>query len=504
VPAKEALGAGTQLIATLENTFRKYVALDSGLPLVLALWTLATHVFSCFEAFPYLGITSPTKRCGKTRLAEVIELLSFNGLRTAGASAAAIFRIIEMYARKNNTVTLMMDEAEVLATKSERSEDLRQILNAGYRQGQFVLRCGRKSDENFEPKQFTVYCPKVLVLIGNLPDTLADRCIPIAMRRRKPGEQVDRFFNTHAQNEARPALREMAKWAKANRTRIKSKLRGDVEFLEDREAELWLPLFAVCQVAASERLAELKSVAVRISGRKLAEEPADFRILLLKDVREVFTRTSETQLTSSRLLTELSAIEESPWAGWSDGRGMDARGLARHLRPFGIEPHNLRTDGQVLKGYDRADFEGPWENYLPADLSATPLQTNTGAGSSDFSSRYTRGNVADEKCEIANENGPCSGVAVPEGEEAQNQGGFTGELIPSMPPGMALVSWELKPAPVTIGAGETVTDPSKFARGCLVQLGNALATPRRRAAWTVPQLIERLALVGVMVTTNNE
>jgi len=99
---------------------------------------------------------------------------------------------------------------------------------------------------------------------------------------------------------------------------------------------------------------------------------------------------------------------------------MDARGLARPLRPFGIEPHNLRTDGQVLKGYDRADFEGLWENYLPADSSATTLQANPGAGSSDFSSRYTRGNVADEKCEIANENGPCSGVAVPEGEEAQN------------------------------------------------------------------------------------
>jgi len=295
-----------------------------------------------------------------------------------------------------------------------------------------------------------------------------------------------------------------ARWGKSSRRKVKRCSRQDLEFVEDREAELWLPLFAVCQVAASERLAELKSVAVRISGRKLAEEPADFRILLLKDVREVLMRTSETRLSSSRLLTELSAIEESPWAGWSNGRSMDARGLARLLRPFGIEPHNLRTDGQILKGYDRADFEGPWENYLPADSSATPLQANTGAGSSDFSSRYTRGNVADEKCEIANENGDCCAVAVPEGEEAQNQGDFSGEMIQPMPPGAVLVSWELKEPPITIAAGEVVTDSAKFARACLEQLRNALANPRRRAAWTVPQLIERLALVGVMVTTNNE
>jgi hypothetical protein len=160
----------------------------------------------------------------------------------------------------------------------------------------------------------------------------------------------------------------------------------------------------------------------------------------------------------------------------------------------------VRLDERVVKGYVRDDFRDAWETYVPANLAATPLQTNTGAGSSDFSSRYTGGNVADEKCEIANENGACSGVAVPDGEEAQNQGGFIDELIPPMPPGTGLLSWELKRAPVTIGAGETVIDPAKFARGCLEQLRNALANPHRRAAWTVPQLIERLALVGVMVT----
>jgi len=68
-----------------------------------------------------------------------------------------------------------------------------------------------------------------------------------------------------------------------------------------------------------------------------------------------------------------------------------------------------------------------------------------------------------------------------------------------MPPGTVLVSWELKPAPVTIGAGETVTDPAKFARGCLEQLGIALANPRRRLGWSVQQLLERLGQVGVGV-----
>jgi hypothetical protein len=72
-------------------------------------------------------------------------------------------------------------------------------------------------------------------------------------------------------------------------------------------------------------------------------------------------------------------------------------------------------------------------------------------------------------------------------------------LILPMAPGVALLSWELRQAPVTIGTGEVVTDPEKFARACLEQLGIALANPRRRVGWSVPQVMDRLAQVGVIV-----
>jgi len=37
------------------------------------------------------------------------------------------------------------------------------------------------------------YCPEALAGIGELPDTVADRSIPIRMRRPRPGESVKRF-----------------------------------------------------------------------------------------------------------------------------------------------------------------------------------------------------------------------------------------------------------------------------------------------------------------------
>jgi Protein of unknown function (DUF3631) len=388
---------GAQIISALENTFRKYAALDTGLPLVLALWTLSTHVFDCFDTFPYLGITSPTKRCGKTRVAEIIELLSCDALLTAGASSAAIYRTIQAQDVKKHTVTLLMDEAEMLRAKSERAEQLREILNAGYRRGQYVLKC---EGDKHEPRRFKVFCPKVLVLIGALPDTLADRCIPIGMRRRRPSEHLCRFFYTQAKWHARRILKEIAKWATTSRAMVRRRLRRDMLFLEDREAELWLPLFAVCSAACPDRAEEFKRIATRISHGKQSSEPGDLGIALLTDIRPVFDQCREERLPSSKLLLELNAIEESAWPSWSDGRGLDPRGLARLLRPFRIEPRNLRLDsGLVVKGYARTDFEEAWATYLPANSAATPLQTATVAGTNGVGDPLRTCHVAEGESE---------------------------------------------------------------------------------------------------------
>jgi hypothetical protein len=366
---------GAKILDTLELTYGQYAVLDAGLPLVLALWTLATHVFDCFDAFPYLAITSPTKRCGKTRLAEIVELYCANGIRTVGATSAAMFRSIQAYSLEGKTLTLIMDEAEVLGKKSDRSEALREILNAGYRRGQYVLRCVPSEEGHYDVEQFNVYCPKVIVLIGNLTDTLADRCIPISMRRRKTGEEVARFFYSQAARDAKISQREMNRWAKLNRHRVAKLHRQDLKFLEDREAELWMPLFSVCRGVRPDRVESLKVIALGISRRKQRDDQEGFGITLLRDIRHVFANWQQDRLPTATLVGQLANIEESPWATWGRGTGLDARGMARLLRPFRIEPHNIRLeDGQIVKGYTRKDFEEAWATYLPGDSAATPLQ----------------------------------------------------------------------------------------------------------------------------------
>jgi hypothetical protein len=72
--------------------------------------------------------------------------------------------------------------------------------------------------------------------------------------------------------------------------------------------------------------------------------------------------------------------------------------------------------------------------------------------------------------------------------------------IPCMPQDVRIVEWKLKEPPVAIEVCAVVTDPAKFATSTLGQLRVALENSRRWVGWTIPQLVDRLAQVGVLVT----
>jgi hypothetical protein len=75
---------------------------------------------------------------------------------------------------------------------------------------------------------------------------------------------------------------------------------------------------------------------------------------------------------------------------------------------------------------------------------------------------------------------------------------------PAMPSGVRLVQWNLINPPVLIETFAVVTDSALFAKTTLVQLRLALGRPSRWVGWSVPQLINRLAQVGVIVALEHE
>lgn len=357
-----------KVVEDLEEFFSRFLAVSDGLPLVLALWSLSTHMFECFDAFPYVAITSPTKRCGKTRACELVSFVCFEPLQVVNISSAALYRVLGRGKR-----TLLIDEAESLShPHDEKAVALREILNAGYRRGSVVVRCKRRSkgtkdeeiEDTHEPEEFPTYCPKVLVLIGRLQETLADRSIEIRMERRT-GVELERFRFARVQAETRPLQRAANLWAGQSRKRVEDYYQNnDVPSLKDRESELWLPLFSVCAIAAPERLPELESVALSLAAEKSAAEAADYSLQLLKDCQHVFSEAKRDRLPTSDMLVALNHAEDRPWSGWSHGRGLNAHGLSKMLRAFQIQPQNLRNGVQIVKGYLRHSFQDAWERYV--------------------------------------------------------------------------------------------------------------------------------------------
>jgi len=367
---------GGALLCSLEEHFVRYAVLEKGLPLVLSLWSIATHLFAGFDTFPYLAVTSPTKRCGKSRVGELLEFVSANPENTVEISPAALFRLVH-----EKKPTLILEEAENLSGKSESTEALRAILNAGYRKGKKVRRSAKKNEDgSYQVEEFETFCPKVIILIGNLPYTLSDRCIPIRMKRRT-NENLARFRFSTAQKEAAPVKDQMAAWAAANMNKvIDHYLMNDLLFISDREAELWLPLFSLLAVAHPGRLAELEITAMQLSDVKSANEPTERGIKLLADLRQVFAGPADEagQLTSQALLSSLRKIEESPWKDWRNGKGLSARNLAELLRPYEIRPQNVRTaNGKVSKAYKKDCFKDAWERYLPPATQAAVVKPQT-------------------------------------------------------------------------------------------------------------------------------
>jgi hypothetical protein len=345
----------------MERFLKRYVVLPEAVYLPVVLYAICTHVAEAFDSIGYLAILSPTKGCGKTRLFEVLELFVWKPWRGIAPSVAALFR------KMSNGPTLLLDEVEIFnrKEKSETTQTLLAVLNGGYRKGATIPRC---DGPNHNVKDFPIYGPKCFATIGRLPDTLVDRSIVIRMQRhRRKSEHIERFLSCRAGREAAPIHQNIIRWATDFRDEISTAyekmLETDLEFLTDRNAEIWIPLFSICALAAPERLAELRSCALVLCLNKADDDTEDsLPLKLLADIRIIWPK-GESRCDTKTLLEELKKLEESPWAEIQ----LSPRKLARMLSPFEVTPKVLRLSQDRARGYERHDLEAAFVRYLDCE-----------------------------------------------------------------------------------------------------------------------------------------
>ncbi len=335
---------------------------------MIALWVLHSHAIAAADATPYLGIVSPTKRCGKSRLEEVLELISRNAWKIDGApSEATLFRKIE-----KELPALLLDEADALwAGGDVRTEPLRAIFNSGNRRGATVPRCVGEGKAQ-EVHDFSVFSPKVLsgIKTTRWPDTVLDRCFLIQLRRRARGETVDRLRVRKVGPEAEVLYEKAACWADVNLKALTDAEPDLPEELDDRAQDGAEPLLAIADLAGGEWPELARAALLELHGDREVEDDS-WGIQLLADIHEAIGE--DDRIFGDDLRERLKENPERPWASWGKGdKGLTARALAGLLRDFGIKPKQVWIDDETRRGFEREWFQDAWSRYLP-DLGVSSV-----------------------------------------------------------------------------------------------------------------------------------
>jgi hypothetical protein len=321
----------------------------------VALWVAATHAQPAWTNATRLIVTSPLKRCGKSRLLELAAGMVHEPIMTSNISAAALYRTIEAAAAPP---TILVDEADAIfgtKVKAEQTEDLRSLFNSGYSRELPVIRCVGPLQI---PTKFDCYAMTALAGIGTLPDTITDRAVNVRLERRAPGESVHPYRKRRDGPKLATLRDALAEWITPHVAVLE-----DVEpvmDLEDRAADNWEPLLAVADLAGG-----LWPGWARDAAKRLTAEHADHdagggsqNVELLGDVADLWVGRALDFYPSADLVRDLRQIPDQSWAE----DDLSQKRLSMILGEFGIR--SRPGPGGHLRGYGRSQFEMAFARYL--------------------------------------------------------------------------------------------------------------------------------------------
>ncbi len=324
---------GASLLAELLATIRRFCVLPDHSAPLMAAWVLHAWAHDAADISPLLAFVSPEKRCGKSTALLVIGALAPKAMHSVNITSAVLFRVVEKYGP-----TILVDEGDTFLTENE---ELRGILNGGHnRLTAFVWRI---VGDDHEPRQFRVWSPKCIAMIGKLPDTLEDRSLVIQMRRKQAGEVVERFRADRMQ-EFLPLRRKAARWAADNLMSLREMDPHVPEELNDRAQD---NARAICSIADLAGGIWPKLIRASLTGAaaQMDDEPQSAGIDVVARHCRYSRRETGDRIGSSELLTALCAIKESPWGDWRHGSSISPRGVANSSGRLASAPAAVMPPG---------------------------------------------------------------------------------------------------------------------------------------------------------------
>lgn len=337
-----------------------------------ALWCAHTHRMDEWYNTPRLAFLSPEPASGKSRALEVTAALVPFPVPAINVTSAYLFRKIS----EDDKPTILYDEIDtVFGPKARENEELRGLINAGYRRGAVAGRCETQG-KNIVCVDYDAFGAVAMAGLGFLPPTILSRSVIINMKKRSPTEIIEPY---------RPRLNE------PDGHIIRDKLSAVMspidysEFPElpdiviDRHADVWECLIQIGDSAGEEWGELARSVACSfITASEDSDNEVSLGVILLRDLRTVWNEQfgkDAKSVFARDLIEALKNLDEAPWNSIK-GEPITTRMLSFYLGNYDIRTMTVRCSGIAGRGYRYVDMYDAWNRYLPPLVTDKPIPDN--------------------------------------------------------------------------------------------------------------------------------
>lgn len=343
---------------------------------IVSLWIAHTYFTHKIKTTPRLAIISPEYGCGKSRVLEVLESLTFKGEKLDHHTRSYLMRTVDLIREEfSRSPTLLIDEIDsVFRKNSEEGEATRAFANTGYRATGFYGIT--EGDSKKTPTKFKTFAPMALAGKGEvLPESVMTRAVIIRLQRRMGNEYIEDFLTDLVAFEAEELSEELLNWSDYRAQDI-STLNPDLP-VRDRDREVWLPLFIMAHLAGEDWIKRAEIALANIQEAK-SDNTLPRERELLSDLWKIFQRQDKDKIKSAAIILALIEMPDSEWDTYNFGKPINERALAKKLRTYGIKPAQIRFEnGQGAKGYYRSEVESAVKRYLEPSISAISETTET-------------------------------------------------------------------------------------------------------------------------------
>jgi hypothetical protein len=343
---------------------------------IVSLWIAHTYFTHKIKTTPRLAIISPEYGCGKSRVLEVLESLTFKGEKLDHHTRSYLMRTVDLIREEfSRSPTLLIDEIDsVFRKNSEEGEATRAFANTGYRATGFYGIT--EGDSKKTPTKFKTFAPMALAGKGEvLPESVMTRAVIIRLQRRMGNEYIEDFLTDLVAFEAEELSEELLNWSDYRAQDI-STLNPELP-VRDRDREVWLPLFIMAHLAGEEWIKRAEIALANIQEAK-SDNTLPRERELLSDLWKIFQRQDKDKIKSAAIILALIEMPDSEWDTYNFGKPINERALAKKLRTYGIKPAQIRFEnGQGAKGYYRSEVESAVKRYIEPSIPVISETTET-------------------------------------------------------------------------------------------------------------------------------